>query len=258
MTSSGAGYDLSSGTYSPDGRIFQVEYAAKAVEERSTVIGVRCSDGIVFAVEKLLVSKMLVKGTNRHLHSVDRHAGLAHAGLVADGRQLVNEAQSACQAYKKNYGASITPEALTDRLSQFVHYYTCHGWLRPFGTTIMVAAYDQETKDHQLSMIEPSGIAFRYYGCAAGKGRQTAKTEIEKQKLFNMTCREVLPHVAKILRVVHDDSKDKPYELEMSWLCEENGWTHKMVPAHLIKEADDWAVAQIEAEDEEDDDDDDE
>ena len=73
MSSTGAGYDSSAGQYSPDGRVFQVEYAQKAVDNSGSVMAVRCTDGVVMGVEKLLISKMLVAGTGRRLHSIDEH-----------------------------------------------------------------------------------------------------------------------------------------------------------------------------------------
>ena len=78
MSSTGAGYDLSPTTFSPDGRIFQVEYATKAVENSGTAIGVRCTDGVVLGVEKLLASKLLVPGSNRRLHTVGGCARRVH------------------------------------------------------------------------------------------------------------------------------------------------------------------------------------
>ena len=75
MASTGAGYDLSPTTFSPDGRIFQVEYATKAVENSGTVVGIRCADGVVLGVEKVMLSKMLLPSSNRRVAAVAPHAG---------------------------------------------------------------------------------------------------------------------------------------------------------------------------------------
>ncbi|CAN0449983.1 unnamed protein product, partial [Discosporangium mesarthrocarpum] len=91
--------------------------------------------------------------------------------------------------------------------------------------------YDTDLKTHELYAIEPSGVMYRYFGAALGKGRQGAKTEMEKMKFESMTCREAMKQVCKILHVLHDESKDKPFELEMSWVCEETGWVYKSIPA---------------------------
>ena len=90
MSSIGTGYDQSTTTFSPDGRIFQVEYASKAVDNSSTAIGIRCKDGVAMAVEKPKLSKMLVEGSNRRVMTVDRHSGMCVSGLMADARQVLD------------------------------------------------------------------------------------------------------------------------------------------------------------------------
>ncbi|CAA0837389.1 Proteasome subunit alpha type-3 [Striga hermonthica] len=107
MSSIGTGYDLSVTTFSPDGRVFQIEYAAKAVDNSGTVVGIRCKDGVVMGVEKLIASKMMLPGSNRRIHSVHRHSGMAVAGLAADGRQIVARAKSEATNYESVYGEPI-------------------------------------------------------------------------------------------------------------------------------------------------------
>ena len=123
---------------------------------------------------------MLVAGSNRRVFGVDSHAGIAVTGLSADGRQLVNRAREEAQSYQDSYGHKVVPAILTSRLGLYVHYYTLHASLRPFGSTALIAAYDEDLKSAQLYMVEPSGVSFRYFACAAGKGSQAAKTELEK------------------------------------------------------------------------------
>jgi 20S proteasome subunit alpha 7 len=253
MSSIGTGYDLSATTYSPDGRVFQVEYAAKAVENSGTALGLRVKDGVVLAAEKLLVSKMLVPGTNRRIHTVDRHCGLASSGLVADGRQLVNRGRAEATSYREFYGIDIPGKILCDRLSQFVQLHTLYGSVRPFGTSIILGCVDKNGP--QLFMIEPSGVSWGYFGVAVGKGARTAKTEIEKLKLSEMTVREAVKEAAKIIYSVHDDSKDKPFELELSWVCEETGNLHKFVPKDLQEEAENYAKKALEEDEDMSDDD---
>lgn len=250
-------YDLSPTTFSPEGKLFQTEYATKAVENSGTAIGINCRDGVVLAVEKVLKDKLLKAGSAKRVHTLSNHAGLAMTGLVADGRQVVNRAREEIQSFKDNYGYDMPPDVLTDRLAQYVHYFTLSGALRPFGCQVLLAAHDEEAGRARLHMIEPSGVSYRYFGAAAGKGRQAAKTEIEKLNLETLTCREALKEVAKIIHTLHDESKDKPFELEMSWVCEESGNTHSAVPKELITEAEEWAKKAIEDAEMDDDSDDD-
>merc|ERR1711997_904634 len=109
-------------------------------------------------------------------------------------------------------------------------------------------------------MVEPSGVSYEYFGCAAGKGRQPAKTEMEKLAINrpdaadNIDVREGVKQLARIIYLLHEEGKDKPFELEMSWLCEESGWEHKGVPRDVMKESVEWAKADIAAAEEEEDD----
>lgn len=264
MASSGSGYDLSSSTFSPDGRIFQVEYASKAVESAGTSLGLKCSDGIVMAVEKPVPSKMLLPNNSRRIHTVDSHAGLAVTGFVSDARQIVSRAREEASNYMETYGTQAPSNVLAERIAAYVHYFTLHGSLRPFGSTVILASYDPDTKEHSLHMIEPSGVSYQYFGCAAGKGRQPAKTEMEKLSLNPKkpedadsvpNCREGVKQLARIIHLLHDENKDKAFELEMSWLCKETNWEHKGVPKDLIEESVAWAKKDIEDEDDEDDED---
>jgi 20S proteasome subunit alpha 7 len=242
MSSTGAGYDYSVGTFSPDGRIFQVEYAHKAVSLHGTAIGMKCSDGVVMAVEKPMVSKMLVSGSNKRGFGVDKHAGMIIAGVSADGRQIVNRAREEASNYESTYGSKIPPTVLADRLALFMHYCTLYGSLRPFGATSLTCAYDFDLKRPELYMIEPSGQCLRYFACAAGKGAQAARTELEKiltknQGTNGITCAEAVKHFARILNTIRDPTKDKPFELEMGWLCETNDFQYKMVPSDIVESA---------------------
>ncbi|KAJ3371397.1 hypothetical protein GGF31_003321 [Allomyces arbusculus] len=243
MTSIGTGYDLSSSTYSPDGRIFQVEYANKAVDNSGTAIGIRCKDGVVLAIEKLVPSKLLVPGSNKRTQTVDFHVGVATAGLLADGRQLVNRAREEAYNWRSTYKEAIAGKALADRLAMYVQAYTLYSSVRPFGSSAILGTVDKDGPG--LYMIDPSGIYFGYRGVAIGKGKQVAKTEIEKLKLDELTCREAVKEAARILHLVHDEAKDKDFELELSWVCAESNNKHAMVPADLAQEANAFAQAAL-------------
>ena len=117
----------------------------------------KCSDGILLAVEKPIVSKLLVPGSNRRVFGVDKHVGVAITGVSADGRQLVNRAREEASNYEDTYGHKILPTVLSDRLSLFTHYFTLHGSLRPFGAAALTCAYDEDMKRAELYMVEPSG-----------------------------------------------------------------------------------------------------
>ncbi|KXN71149.1 N-terminal nucleophile aminohydrolase [Conidiobolus coronatus NRRL 28638] len=250
MTSIGTGYDYSVGTYSPEGRVFQVEYAAKAVESSGTAIGLRVKDGVVLAVEKIVQSKLLVPGSNRRIHGVDRHVGMATAGLLADGKHLINRARDECSNYHNIYKCPIPGKIIANRVGMYTQAYTLYSSVRPFGSTAIIGAMDHEGP--QLYMVEPSGLYWGYRGCATGKGHKVAKTELEKLNLEELTVEEAVDAAAKIILIAHDEAKDKHYEVEISWISEKTNFTHQIVP----KERLDRAIQKAEAELEEDDEDD--
>ncbi|EGG22584.1 20S proteasome subunit alpha-3 [Cavenderia fasciculata] len=243
MTSVGSGYDLSVSTYSPDGKIFQIEYASKAVENSGTVVAIRCKDGVVMGVEKILPSKMLCHGSNRRLHSIDLHIGIGIAGFLADARQLVNRARSEAKQYKSVYGQPIPIKVLAQRIASYNHVHTLYGSVRPFGCSITIAGID--STGPQLFMIEPSGSCLGYYGTSMGKGKQAVKNELEKINFTEITAAEAVKTIAKIIYSVHDGDKDKDFELELSWITRESK-IHQLVPKEIHDNAEAFAKQALE------------
>eukprot|EP00697_Spironema_sp_BW2_P012948 gnl/Spiro4/29663_TR14553_c0_g1_i1.p1 gnl/Spiro4/29663_TR14553_c0_g1~~gnl/Spiro4/29663_TR14553_c0_g1_i1.p1 ORF type:complete len:265 (+),score=68.58 gnl/Spiro4/29663_TR14553_c0_g1_i1:43-795(+) len=236
MASVGTGYDLSSTTFSPDGRIFQVEYAAKAVDNSGIAIGIKCRDGIVLAVRKPIISKLMVPASNRRIWNVDLHVGMASAGFVADSRQIMNRAREEAKNYRSSFGDPIPPHILANRMGSYVHVFTLYSSARPFGAGSIFGCIGKDGPE--LYMVEPSGIYWRYSGCSLGRGKQLAKTEIEKLNLETLTCVNALREVARItLLAMGDDDRQKETDLEISWICQESNMQHQTVPAALVAEA---------------------
>lgn len=251
MSSIGTGYDLSASQFSPDGRVFQVEYAQKAVENSGTAIGIRGKDGIVFGVEKLVQSKLYEYGANKRLFNIDRHVGMAVAGLLADSRQVVDIARDEAANFRSNFGSSIPVKHLAEKVAMYVHAHTLYSSVRPFGSSVLLGSYD--SNGPQMFMVDPSGIAYGYHGIAIGKAKQNAKTEIEKIKMKDMSIRDLVKEVAKIIYVVHDEVKDKNFELELSWVGEITNGKHQLVPKDVFQEAEKYAKEALEESDESDD-----
>ncbi|MCO5583434.1 hypothetical protein L7F22_037345 [Adiantum nelumboides] len=229
-------YDLSASTYSPDGRIFQIEYAQKAVESAGTVIAIKCKDGIVLGIEKLIDSKMLLNGdessTNRRIFTIDEHIGLATAGLVADGRHLANRAREEASNFNDTYRFNCPLKVtLSDRLSLYISAYTLYSSVRPFGGINHLgwnrSGWSFHLHDRTFWCI------LGYHGTAIGKGRQLARTEIEKLNLGELSCEEGVDKVAEIIYKVHDDSKDKDFEMELAWIGPQSSNKFQLVPKEL-------------------------
>lgn len=244
MSSIGTGYDLSASQFSPDGRVFQVEYAQKAVENSGTAIGLRGKDGVVFAVEKLVTSKLYEAGANKRIFTVDRHVGVAIAGLIADARQIVETAKVEAANYRADYHEPVPLKYMKDRVSMYMHAYTLYSSCRPFGASVIMGSLEYDGPE--MYCIDPSGISWGYFGCAIGKAKQAAKTEMEKINFKEKTIAELVKEAAKIIYIVHDEVKDKNFELELSWVGTATGGKHELVPPKIYKEAEDYAKAAVE------------
>ena len=231
-------YDQSVSTFSPNGRVFQVEYAYKAVEKSSTCIGIRCVDGVVLGVEKAVLNKMLVPGSNRRIAAVDYHAAIAMSGMAADARQLVNKARSECNEYQQFYGSPITAKVLADRLGGHIHTHTLYWYLRPFGCAILLAVFDEDVNGGPaLYAMEPSGNTAKYFACAIGKMKQGASSELEKLPFTSITCREAVDEIARIIYKLHDTVKEKELELEFSWITKDTQRQVQSVPKDIAAAA---------------------
>eukprot|EP01147_Barroeca_monosierra_P010370 gene10370-2504_t len=257
MSSIGTGYDLSVQTYSPAGRVFQVEYAQKAVDNSSTVIALRGKDGVVFAAENTIISKLHESKTIRRATAIDRHIAIvseAHCGFITDGRSTVNEARSYATKFRDLYGHPMPVGKLADELSGYIHALTLYGGARPCGCSLLLGAYSA-SKGPELYMIDPSGVSWGYYGCALGKNKQPAHAEIEKVKLSELPCRELVKEAARIIYMTHDEAKDKDFELELAWVCEDSNGQFEHVPQDLFEEAEAFAQARMDEESDEEGDD---
>jgi len=176
---------------------------------------------------------------------------MAIVGLLADARQLLTVARDEAKQYKSDYGVSIPVKYLADRLAMYMHAYTLYGFVRPFGCFIILSSY--ESDGPQLYGIEPSGVTYSYLGIAVGKAQQTAKTELEKLKLSELKLEDAVKEAAKIIYQVHDEVKDRMFELELSWVGRRTEGKHERVPTEIFEDAEKYAKASLEEADDDDD-----
>lgn len=245
---SGSGYDDSVIFLSPEGKIYQIEYAEKAVEGSSTLVGIVCKDGVVLATEKVLPSKLLVAQTDKRIYSMSRYSGIVVNGVIPDGRNIMYKGRSEHKSYSDQYGADISGRVLSERLGQYMHFNTCYYSKRPYGTSCAVSAFDK-INGYTLHMMDPSGECNQYHGCANGRGKQTARSEIEKVDFSALTCEDALPKIAIILLKSTEETKDKTRELEFSVISDETNHQHKFLGVDRCEELLQNAVKAIDEED---------
>lgn len=259
---SGSGYD-SHIVLSPEGRIFQVEYAMKAIEFSTTVLGILCQDGIVLAAERQIASKLHEADSlaTRRIFNIDTHIGCAVAGLLTDSRALVDFARNECASFRESWDSPIPVDVLVKRVSNYMYQHTIYGGSRPFGCSIIVGGQNPNTSKHELWMAEPSGVCWRYKGISIGKTKQAAKTELEKidPKLGELPVTQGLKEAVKVIQAVRDENNtSRTFNIDLSFIGGENGDKHKFASDTLKAECEDWAKAALNDSDDEDDDEDDE
>lgn len=185
-----AGYDRAITVFSPDGRLFQVEYAREAVKRGTTSIGIKCSEAIVLAVDKRTTSNLVEATSIEKIFKIDEHIGAATSGLVADARALVERARVEAQINKITYSEPIRVDSLSKKLCDMLQMYTQNGGVRPFGSALIIGGvYDGSCK---LFETDPSGALIEYKATAIGSGRSAAMDIFEDQYKDDMNLNDAI------------------------------------------------------------------
>ncbi|MDP1553318.1 MAG: archaeal proteasome endopeptidase complex subunit alpha [Methanobacteriaceae archaeon] len=185
-----AGYDRAITVFSPDGRLFQVEYAREAVKRGTTSLGVKSSEGIVLVVDKRPTSKLVEPKSIEKIFQIDQHIGAATSGLVADARALIEKARIEAQVNRITYNEPIRAETLSKKICDMKQMYTQHGGVRPFGSALIIGGVNG--KGCQLFETDPSGALIEYKATAIGAGRQLAMEEFEKKYEDDMDLNQAI------------------------------------------------------------------
>ncbi len=172
-------YDRAITVFSPDGRLFQVEYARSAVKRGSTTVGIKFKDGVLLIADKRIKSRLVEKEGIKKIYTIDDHIGCATSGLVADARVLVDYGRLIAQIEKVTYGEKIPVKQLVKRICDFKQQYTQYGGVRPFGASLLIAGIDD--LGMYLMETEPSGAAIAYKAVAIGTGREVVMELFEKK-----------------------------------------------------------------------------
>ncbi len=178
-------YDRGITIFSPDGRLFQVEYAREAVKRGTTAVGVRFKDGVALLVDKRIASHLVVAKSIEKIFAIDEHIGCASSGLVADARALVDRARVEAQMNRVTYDEAIPVDTLVKKICDFKQSYTQFGGGRPFGTALLIAGVD-DSGPH-LFETDPSGAMIEYQASAVGSGRAPAMEALEDGYKANLS-----------------------------------------------------------------------
>jgi len=197
-------YDRASTIFSPDGRLFQVEYAREAVKRGTTTIGLKFKDGVVLLVDKRISSHLVEPESIEKIFKIADYIGCATSGLVADARALVDRARIDAQINKITYDKEIQVKTLVRGISDLKQAYTQYGGVRPFGVVLLVAGVD--ASGPCLFATDPSGAYMEIKAGSEGAGRSGALAYFEEKFKENMTLEEAIDMGIKAL---HKGSEGK-------------------------------------------------
>ncbi|MCQ5376504.1 MAG: archaeal proteasome endopeptidase complex subunit alpha [Candidatus Methanomethylicia archaeon] len=226
----GMGYDRAITIFSPDGRLFQVEYALEAVRRGWTALGIRCTDGVVLAVEKKKISPLIDSSSMEKILKIDDHVGATFAGLSSDARILIEKARQEAQINRMLYDEIIDVEVLTKKVSEVKQIYTQHAGVRPFGVALLIAGIDKNGA--RLFMTEPSGAYAGYFAVAIGAGSQSVTEFFEKNYQQDISVEDAITLALKALATVVEGGLD-PSRIELAILRSKTGKFENLPPADL-------------------------
>lgn len=198
------GYDRAITVFSPDGRLYQVEYAREAVKRGTTAVGIKCREGVVLIVDKRVNSRLLEASSIEKIFRIDEHIGVASSGLVGDARSLVDRARVECQINRVSYDEQIDVEALSKKLCDHMQTYTQFGGARPYGTALLIAGVSDG--ECRLFETDPSGTLLEYKATGIGIGRTAVMKVFEEEYSYEASIQEC---ISLGLKALHDATEGK-------------------------------------------------
>eukprot|EP00475_Leptophrys_vorax_P009182 TRINITY_DN1605_c0_g1_i3.p1 TRINITY_DN1605_c0_g1~~TRINITY_DN1605_c0_g1_i3.p1 ORF type:complete len:219 (-),score=64.89 TRINITY_DN1605_c0_g1_i3:48-704(-) len=204
-------YDSRTTIFSPEGRLYQVEYAMEAISQAGSAVGILANDGVVLAAEKRILSKLLDvrKGTEK-TYVIDDHVAVAVAGISSDANILITRTRQFAQQYRLKYQEPIPIEQLLQMICDVKQSYTQFGGLRPFGVSFLFAGWD-EHYGFQLYQSDPSGNYGGWKASAIGANNQAAQSILKSDyKIGETTLEDALLLAVKVLGKTMDTSTPTP------------------------------------------------
>jgi 20S proteasome subunit alpha 5 len=204
-------YDRGVNTFSPEGRLLQVEYAVEAIKLGSTALGIQTAEGVVLAVEKRITSSLLEPSSVEKIMEIDTHIGAAMCGLTADARTMIEHARVEAQAHRFTYDEPMTTEAVTQAICDLALRFgedrkREQAMSRPFGVALLMAGIDENGP--ALFHTDPAGTYAQYEAKAIGAGSEGAQSQLAEKYNRSLTLKEAEKIVIGTLKQVMEEKLD--------------------------------------------------
>ena len=196
-------YDRAITVFSPDGRLFQVEYARVAVTRGTTTIGITFKDGVVLIADKRLSSRLIDPDSVEKICEIDEHIGVTCSGLVDDARIIIDYARVQAQINRVTYDEPILTSALAKKVCDYKQQYTQYGGVRPFGIALLIAGVDKDGP--KLYETDPSGALFGYKATSIGAGKEAVMEILEAEWKEGMKKEDALALGLKALQKANEE-----------------------------------------------------
>jgi len=203
-------YDRGVNTFSPEGRLFQVEYAIEAIKLGSTAIGIRTNEGVILAVEKRITSSLIDPSSIEKILEIDEHMGCAMSGLTADARTLIDHARVEAQAHWFTYNERMPVESCVHAVADMALDFSDSDrdrkrvMSRPFGVALLVGGCDP-MDGPVLFNTDPSGTFTKYMAASIGSAQEGATSMLQEQYNKDMSLQEAETLALTVLRQVMEE-----------------------------------------------------
>jgi proteasome alpha subunit len=172
-------YDRAITVFSPDGRLFQVEYAKEAVKRGATAIGITSKEGVAFVAFKSIHSSLVIPESLKKVFEIDSHIVVTASGLIADARRLVEVARVDAQKHRITYNEAPSVDSIARSVCDLMQVYTQYGGIRPFGVSLLIAGVDDQGA--KLFEAEPSGAMTAYKADSIGANKKEVDEYLESK-----------------------------------------------------------------------------
>jgi proteasome alpha subunit len=231
------GYDRAITVFSPQGRLYQVEYAREAVKKGTVSLGIVYKDGVLLAADKNITEGLMVSDSVEKIYQIDEHLGAATSGLVADGRRMIDKARVVAQSYRITYDEPVTVDKLTKELCDYQQLHTQIAGVRPFGTALLIAGTGSTPK---LFETDPSGSYWEYKATAIGENTDAVRDIFNKEYKEDMSLDDA---VNLALRALYKGTNERFNERSIEISAISKGKFKKLseeaVKKHILKAIED-------------------